>query len=40
VPMKFKSHDSNNMINRYNISLNYKLKSYKMTFGSKRNITE
>jgi hypothetical protein len=27
---------SNNMVNRYNISLNYKLKSYKMTLGSER----
>jgi hypothetical protein len=30
----------NNMVNRYNISINYKLKSYKMTLGSKRKITE
>jgi hypothetical protein len=27
------------MVNRYNISLNYKLKSYKMTLGSERKIT-
>jgi tetrahydromethanopterin S-methyltransferase subunit F len=28
------------MMNRYNISINYKVKSYKMTRGSKRKITE
>jgi hypothetical protein len=28
------THTVNNMVNRYNISLNYKLKSYKMTLGS------
>jgi hypothetical protein len=28
------------MINRYNISLNYKVKSYKMTHGTKRKIIE
>jgi tetrahydromethanopterin S-methyltransferase subunit F len=28
------------MVNKYNISINYKVKSYKMTCGSKRNITE
>jgi hypothetical protein len=31
---------ANNMVNRYNISLNYKLESLQMTRGSKRNITE
>jgi tetrahydromethanopterin S-methyltransferase subunit F len=31
---------SNNMVNRYNISTNYKVKSYKMTRGSKRKIIE
>jgi hypothetical protein len=31
---------SNNMVNRYNISINYTVKSYKMTHGSKRKITE
>jgi hypothetical protein len=31
---------SNNMVNRYNISINYRVKSYKMTGGSKRKITE
>jgi hypothetical protein len=31
---------SNNMVNRYNISINYRVKSYKMTRGSKRKITE
>jgi hypothetical protein len=31
---------SNNMVNRYNISINYRVKSYKMTCGSKRKITE
>jgi hypothetical protein len=31
---------TNNMINRYNISLNYKVKSYKMTHGPKRKITD
>jgi hypothetical protein len=29
---------SNNMVNRYNISINYKLKSDKMTLGSERKI--
>jgi hypothetical protein len=28
----------NNMVNRYNISLNYKQKSYKMTHGSERKL--
>jgi hypothetical protein len=28
----------NNMVNRYNISLNYKLKSYKMTLASERRL--
>jgi hypothetical protein len=28
------------MVNRYNISINYMVKSYKMTCGSKRRITE
>jgi hypothetical protein len=28
----------NNMINRYNILINYKLKSYKMTLGSERRL--
>jgi hypothetical protein len=27
-------------VNRYNISINYRVKSYKMTHGSKRKITE
>jgi hypothetical protein len=31
---------SNNMVNRYNISINYRVKSYKMTRGSKRKSTE
>jgi hypothetical protein len=31
---------SNNMVNRYNISINYRIKSYKMACGSKRRITE
>jgi hypothetical protein len=31
---------SNNMVNRYNISINYRIKSYKMTRGSKRKVTE
>jgi hypothetical protein len=31
---------ANNMVNRYNISINYRIKSYKMTHGSKINITE
>jgi hypothetical protein len=31
---------SNNMVNRYNILINYRVKSYKMTCGSKRKITE
>jgi hypothetical protein len=31
---------ANNMVNRYNISLNYRIQSYKMTCGSKRKITE
>jgi hypothetical protein len=31
---------SNDMVNRYNISINYRVKSYKMTRGSKRKITE
>jgi hypothetical protein len=31
---------SNNMVNRYNISINYRVKSYKMTRGSKRKIIE
>jgi hypothetical protein len=31
---------SNNMVNIYNISINYKVKSYKMTFGLKIKITE
>jgi hypothetical protein len=31
---------SNNMVNIYNISINYRVKSYKMTRGSKRRITE
>jgi rhamnose utilization protein RhaD (predicted bifunctional aldolase and dehydrogenase) len=26
------------MVNRYNISINYKLKPYKMTLGSKRRL--
>jgi hypothetical protein len=30
----------NNMENRYIISINYRLKSYKMIHGSKRKITE
>jgi hypothetical protein len=29
---------SNNMVNRYNISINYKQKSYKMTRGSERRL--
>jgi hypothetical protein len=29
---------SNNMANRYNISINYKVKPYKMTLGSKRRL--
>jgi hypothetical protein len=29
---------SNNMVNRYNISINYKLRSYKMTCGSERRL--
>jgi hypothetical protein len=29
---------ANNMVNRYNISINYKLKSYKMTLGSERKL--
>jgi hypothetical protein len=29
---------SNNMVNRYNISINYKLKSYKMTLRSERRL--
>jgi hypothetical protein len=28
------------MVNRYNISINYRVKSYKMTHGSKRKIIE
>jgi hypothetical protein len=28
------------MVNRYNISINYRVNSYKMTRGSKRKITE
>jgi hypothetical protein len=28
------------MVNKYNISMNYKVKSYKMTHGSKRKITK
>jgi hypothetical protein len=28
------------MVNRYNISINYRVKSYKMTYGSKRKIIE
>jgi hypothetical protein len=31
---------SNNMVNRYNISINYRVKSYEMTRGSKRKIIE
>jgi hypothetical protein len=31
---------SNNMVNRYNISINYRVKSYKMTHRSKRKIIE
>jgi hypothetical protein len=31
---------SNNMVNRYNISIKYRIKSYKMTRGSKRMVTE
>jgi hypothetical protein len=31
---------ANNMVNRYNISLNYKRRSYKMTLGSEKKITE
>jgi hypothetical protein len=30
---------SNNMVNRYNIPINYMVKSYKMTLGSERKIT-
>jgi hypothetical protein len=29
---------TNNTVNRYNISINYRVKSYKMTRGSKRKI--
>jgi hypothetical protein len=28
------------MVNRYNISINYRIKFYKMTHGSKQKITE
>jgi hypothetical protein len=31
---------SNSMVNRYNILINYRVKSYKMTRGSKRKIIE
>jgi hypothetical protein len=30
---------TNNTVNRYNISINYRVKSFKMTCGSKRKIT-
>jgi hypothetical protein len=29
---------ANNMVNKYNISINYKLRSYKMTLGSERRL--
>jgi hypothetical protein len=29
---------SKNMVNRYNISINYKIKSYKMTLGLERSL--
>jgi hypothetical protein len=31
---------SNNIVNRYNISINYRVKSYKMARGFKRKIIE